>query len=171
MLPKIIKNWNVIIEGRNFAGIAEEVELPTLERAMEDYRGGGMLGPVKQDLGMSGMECSFTLGEFNGDILRAWGVFGAAQLPVRFLAAARADADEAPNDAIEIAMRGRWQSLEPGTAKGGEMAKLKVTMPLSYLRYSVNGERLLEIDLIAGTEIVGGEDRQAEVRRALGLTS
>jgi len=171
MLPSLIKNWNVIIDGRGYAGLAEDVTLPPLERAMVEYRGGGMLGPVKLDLGLNALSMSFTLAEFNADILRQWGLSGASAVPTRFLAAALRDTDEAPLDAIEIAVRGRWEKLDLGTVKGGEHAKMKTDLPLSWLRYSVNGTTLIEVDLIAGTEVVDGVDRQAAVREAIGLVS
>lgn len=171
MLPKVLKNFNAIIEGRSFAGVAEEITLPALERKTEEYRAGGMAGPVELDLGLAGLSLDFTLGEYNEDVLRAWGVFGAGAIPLRFLGAARADGEGASMDAIEITVRGRWKKVEFGSVKATDHAKLKVEMPLTFFRYSVNGRVIVEIDLISGTEIVDGEDRQDGVRRALGLVS
>jgi len=171
MLPKTIKNWNVIVDGRSMAGIAEDVTLPELSRVTEGLRNAGMLGPVDTDLGLEALSISFTLTEFNEDVLAAWGLFGAAALPVRFLAGARSDASEASADAIEITVRGRWKKISHGTVKGGEVAKMTVEVPCTYYRYRVNGTNIVEIDLIAGTEIVGGVDRQADIRKAIGLVS
>ncbi|SDE45766.1 phage major tail tube protein [Rhodospira trueperi] len=171
MLPKLIKTWNVVVDGRSLAGVAEDLTLPELTRVTESLRNAGMLGPVEGDLGLEGLSLSFTLTEFNEDILRAWGLFGAGNIPVRFLAAARADDAEAPTDAIEVSVRGRWKKISHGTVKGGEVAKMTVEVPCTYYRYRLNGDTVIEIDLIAGTEIVDGVDRQADMRRAIGLVS
>jgi len=171
MLAKTIKSWMVIVDGRSMAGVAEDVTLPELERATESLRNAGMLGPVETDLGLSGLSMSFTLTEFNEGVLRAWGLFGAGNIPVRFLAGARADETDATADAIEIAVRGRWKKISHGTVKLGEVAKMTVEVPCSYYRYRVNGDTVIEIDLIAGTEIVDGVDRQADIRKAIGLVS
>lgn len=169
MLPRKLYNFNVIIDGRPMAGVAEEVTLPSLERKMEEYRAAGMLAPVSLDLGMEPLKLEFVLGEFNADVLRSWGIFDAAGVNTRFLGAARADDGNARVEAIEISVRGRWKKVELGTAKAGDLAKMKIEMPLAYYRYSSNGSVLVEIDLVTGREIVGGVDRSVEVLQALGM--
>lgn len=169
MLPKVLRNFNVIVEGRPLAGIAEEVKLPDLERKMEDYRAAGMLAPVELDLGMAALKLEFTLAEFNADVLRSWGVLDAGGINTRFLGAARADDSNAGVDAIEISVRGRWKKIEAGNAKNSDLAKMKVEMPLVYYRYNLNGTTLIEIDVVTGKEVVGGVDRSAGVMQALGM--
>lgn len=171
MLPKVLRNFNVIIEGRPLAGIAEELKLPDLERKTEEYRGGGMLAPVALDLGMELLSLEFTLTEFNADVLRSWGIFNAGGINTRFLGAARSDDGNTGVDAIEVSVRGRWKKIELGTAKTAELAKMKVEMPLTYYRYSLNGRPLIEVDVITGKEVVGGVDRSASLQRALGMAS
>lgn len=170
MLPRILRNFNVIIEARPMAGVAEEITLPKLDRKMEEFRGAGMLAPVSVDLGLEALKLEFTLGEYNADVLRSWGLAAADAIGVRFLGAARAD-DTSGVDAIEIAVRGRWKTLDAGTVKLGDPAKLKVEMPLVYFRYNLNGTAIIEIDVIAGREVVAGTDRSADVARALGITA
>lgn len=169
MLPKKLVNFNVVIEGRPMAGVAEEITLPVLERAMEEYRAAGMLGPVSLDLGLEPLSLEFTLAEFNADVLAEWGVPDAAGLGVRFLGAERADDGNGVADAVEVSVRGRWKKIDQGTVKNGELAKMKVEMPLTYFRYTRNGTVLVEIDLVAGTEISGGVNRSQGVLQAIGL--
>lgn len=171
MLPKVLRNFNVIVEGRPLAGIAEELKLPDLERKTEEYRASGMLAPVSLDLGMELLTLEFTLTEFNSDVLKAWGVTDAGGINTRFMGAARADDSNAGVDAIEISVRGRWKKIEQGNAKNSDMAKMKVQMPLVYYRYNLNGETLIEIDVVNGKEVVGGVDRSADVLKALGIAS
>lgn len=171
MMPRVLKNFNVIIEGRPMVGLAEELTLPPLERKTDEYQSGGMLGPVDMDMGMTGMKLEFTLAEFNPDVLAGWGLGDASGLPVRFLGAAQSDDSTTATDAIEIAVRGRWKKIEQGSVKRGDRSKMKVEMPITYYRYSRNGLALIEIDLIAGKEIVNGIDRSAGVMQALGLAS
>jgi P2 family phage contractile tail tube protein len=171
MLPRVLRNFNVIIEGRPMAGVAEELVLPSLERKMEEYRGAGMLGPVSLDLGLEPLKLEFTLVEFNPDVIKAWGLGDAGGINVRFMGAARTDDSNSAVDAIEVAVRGRWKKLEQGSAKNADVAKMKVEMPLTYYRYKLNGDVLIEIDLVSGKEVVGGVDRSADVMKALGLTS
>lgn len=170
MLPKKLSNFTIFYEGSPLTGVAEEITLPVLERATEDYRGAGMLGPVKLDLGMNGLSLDFTLAEFTGAVFDTWGISNASGAGLRFLGAAQSD-DAAGADAIEISVRGRPNKIEPGTAKAGEMTKPKVEMALTYFKYSVNGTVKHEIDLINGKEIAGGVNRTAATLKALGLAS
>lgn len=52
MLPKILKNFNVFVDGRGFAGRAEEITLPKLTIKTEEFLGAGMSAPVEVDMGM-----------------------------------------------------------------------------------------------------------------------
>jgi len=171
MLPRVLRNFTVVIDGYPMAGIAEELVLPSLERKMEDYRAAGMLAPVALDMGMEALKLEFTLAEFNANVIKAWGLGDAGGINVRFMGAARTDDSNSSVDAIEIAVRGRWKKLDQGTAKNADVAKMKVEMPLTYYRYKLNGDVLVEIDVIAGKEVVGGIDRSADVMKALGLTA
>lgn len=168
MLPRKLYNFNAFIDGRPMAGLVEEITLPKLDRKMEDYSAGGMIGSVALDLGLDKLSMDFTLAEFNIDVLRRWGCLDAAGVPLRFLGAARADDSAAAVEAIEISVRGRWKTLDKGNQKRGERTKMKVEMPLAYFKYSSNSQTIIEIDLINGIEVVDGVDLTAAVRAALG---
>lgn len=168
MLPRKLVNFDVVIDGRRMQGVAEEITLPKLERKTEDYQGGGMLGPVALDLGMSDLKMEFTLGEFNADVLKSWGLASAAGINIRFMGALRSDDGDGKVDALEISCRGRWKTIDKGGAKRGDGSKMKVEMPLTYIKITRNGQAEIEIDLINNIEIVGGVDRAAAVRAAIG---
>lgn len=168
MLPKVLKNFTLYIDGVGYAGLAEEITLPKLELATEEYRAAGMLGPVEIDLGLSALTLEFTLGEYNDAVIKLWGATDAGGINLRFLGGAVSE-DGSGTSAIEISARGRWKTLDYGTVKGKEMAKLKVSAPLTYYRYSVNSTALVEIDVIAGKQTVNGTDMMAAVLSAMGL--
>lgn len=171
MLPKHIKNWNTFIDGVGYAGKASEVVAPVLERVTEAFRGAGMLGEVELDLGVEAMKIEFTFAEFSTNILKQFGIPDASGIGVRLLAAAKEDSADSAVDAIEMSVRGRFKKMDPGNLKAGEMATMKCEMPLTYLKYTVNGEVIIEIDLINGIEKINGVDRQAGIRQALGQTA
>jgi UDP-N-acetylmuramoyl-L-alanyl-D-glutamate--2,6-diaminopimelate ligase len=56
MLPKILKNFNVFVDGRGYAGKIDEITLPKLTIKTEEYRAGGMDIPVSIDMGMEKLE-------------------------------------------------------------------------------------------------------------------
>ncbi len=56
MLPKILRNFNVFVDGRGYAGKIEEITLPKLTIKTEEYRAGGMDIPISIDMGMEKLE-------------------------------------------------------------------------------------------------------------------
>lgn len=171
MLPRKLYDFNVIIDGFPMAGLAEEITLPKLTRKMEELWNSGMAGAVKMDMGIEAGELEFTLTQFDREVLTRYGVTAVDGVNVRFLGAARADSGSGTVEAIEIQARGRWEEIDFGSAKKGDKTAMKVKMPLAYYKYSSDGRSLIEIDWVNGKEVVGGIDRTAEIRRAIGLVS
>ena len=167
-LPRKLKNFNVFYNGDNFIGLCDQIELPKLTRKVEEYRGGGMNGPVDADLGMEKMEIMHTYGGFMREIYRQFGIARADGVLMRFSGAYQRD-DTAAVDAVEIVVRGRHSEVDPGTAKAGDNTEFKVTSTLTYYKLTVNGFVEAEIDFINFVENFGGIDRLAEQRAAIGL--
>ena len=62
-LPRKIKNFTLFNEGLSYLGEVDEVTLPKLTRKTEDWRAGGMGGPIKADFGMEGLELEWAPAE------------------------------------------------------------------------------------------------------------
>ena len=169
MIPAIIKNFNVFVDGVSMIGVAEEITLPKLGRKTEDFEAGGMGGPIELDLGQEKLEMGMTFKGWNKDVLKQYGVFAADGVPLRFRGAQRSDDADANTDAIEISVRGKFKELDFGSTKKGEANSLKITMPLTAFKYEINGEPLIDLDLINNIFVVDGEDRMADERKALGI--
>ena len=167
-LPRKLKHFNVFYNGENFIGQAAEVTLPKIARKMEGWRGAGMTGEVKVDMGMEALELEHSYGGIMAEIYRDFGIAKIDGVMLRFAGAYQRDDTDAV-DAVEIVCRGRHEEIDPGSAKAGDDTEFKVKSALSYYRLSINGEDLIEIDLVNMVEKVGGEDRLAEHRKAIGL--
>ena len=167
-MPRKLKNFNVFYNGDSFIGRCVEVELPKLTRKTEDLRAGGMNGTVKVDLGSEGLEINHTYAGVEAEIFRQYGIPTIDGVLLRFSGAYQRD-DTAEVDAVNVVVRGRHTEIDLGTAKAGDDTALKVKSDLSYYKLTVNGEVLIEIDLVNFVEVVGGVDRLAEQRAAMGV--
>ena len=136
---------------------------------MEEYRAGGLNAPVKIDMGHDPLQLTLTLAEFDGQLIKSWGVTDMAAVPLRFRAALERDGINHVVEGYEIIARGRLSEIDNGTAKSGEANSPKYKLELVYYKESLATETLVEIDLMNMTEVVGGVDRLAEVRSALGI--
>lgn len=166
-LPRKLKNFNMFIDGNTFAGVASEVVLPKLTRKTEEFRAGGMNGPVQIDQGMNGLEMEITLG-MDTQIYRGFGDPSISGRQLRWTGAYQRD-DTGEVLAVEVSARGRWTEIDPGTAKAGDDAPTKVKGALTYYKLTVAGQVEAEIDLLNFVETIGGEDRLADQRKAIGV--
>ena len=166
-LPAKLKNLNLFNEGQSYLGIIAELTPPKITHATEDWRGGGMLGPVKIDNGLEAMEVEYTLGGYSSQIVSQSGQLAIDGTLVRAVGAFQSDQYGAV-DQVELVMIGRQTERDPGNWKPGDDTEIKVKHALTYYKEIVNGRDLIEIDMIAGIYIVDGVDRYAAIRAAIG---
>lgn len=167
-LPRVLKNLMLFNEGSAYVGEVKTVTLPTLSRSMEDYQGGGMGGKVKLDMGAEALEMSATFGGPVRDMLRQYGVTNVNGVYLRFAGAYQRD-DSGQVDAVEVVVRGRHSEIEFGDQTVGEASDFTVSSALAYYKLIWNGRTEIECDPLNMVEIVGGVDRLAAQRAALGI--
>ena len=54
-LPRKLKLMNFLADGNSYRGQVTEITQPKLAMKLEEYRAGGMIGPVKVNLGVEGL--------------------------------------------------------------------------------------------------------------------
>jgi P2 family phage contractile tail tube protein len=161
---------NLFNDGNSYLAVAKSVTLPALGRKMEAYRGGGMNGPVKADLGFSddGIKLEWKTGGLDLISLRQFGTVKASGVLLRFAGTYQQD-DTEEMSAVEIVVRGRHETIEMGDAKPGDDTEHSMTTTCSYYKLIVDGETVIEIDLLNFVEMVDGVDMLEAQRKALGI--
>jgi hypothetical protein len=167
MLDQVLKNMNLFVDGRGYAGDVQEMVPPTLTVQTEEFRGGGMDAPVNLDMGMEALECSFTLTKYDQEVLKQFGLAQGNVMPLTMRG--HLESDDGSSEAIIINMRGKITTLEPGTWTAGDKATLQATVSLRYYKYTQGGEIVHEIDIPGMKRIIGGVDQLAEMRANLGI--
>lgn len=168
MLPAKLKKSNLFNDANSYFGQTGEVTLPKLTRKMEKWRGGGMDGEVDIDMGQESIELEWKLGGMDLTVLRQYGQPNAAGTLLRFMGAYQRD-DGGQNHAVEIVVRGRHSEIDMGTAKDGDDTEVTIKTSCTYYALVVDGFTEIRIDLMNGIFEVGGIDRLAEQRAAIGL--
>ncbi|MNB56934.1 Phage tail tube protein FII [compost metagenome] len=169
-LPRKLKNLNLFNDANSYVGVVKSVTLPPLGRKMESYRGGGMNGPVKADLGFSddGIHFEWKTGGLDLIALRQFGAVNASGIALRFAGAFQQD-DTGDVSAVEVVMRGRHETIEMGDNQPGEDTEHSITTTCSYYKLIVDNEEIIEIDLLNFIEKVNGVDMLEKQRAAIGL--
>ncbi len=169
-MPRKLKNLNLFNDANSYVGVVKSVTLPPLGRKMEAYRGGGMNGPVKADLGFSddGIQFEWKTGGLDLISLRQFGAVSASGIGLRFAGSFQQD-DTGEVSAVEVVLRGRHETIEMGDAQPGEDTEHSITTTCTYYKLIVDNEEIIEIDLLNFIEKVNGVDMLEKQRTAIGL--
>lgn len=165
--PRVLKNMNLFVDGRGYAGRVDEIELPKLTLKTEEHRAGGMDLPVEIDLGMEKLESTMTISDFDPEVFRLFGLLDRQDTPITVRGAIQRQGEAA--QPVVIAMRGGWKEIDSGTWKPGDKSTLKVAAALNYFRLSINGQEVVEIDAKNMLRRIGGTDQMASIRNAIGI--
>ena len=166
MIPKTLKNFNLFVDGRGYAGRVEELTLPKLSIKTEEIKAGGMDVPIELDMGMEKLECELTLSEYDAEVIKMFGLNNGAQVPLTLRGGLD---DEAGITPVVVTLQGAWRALDFGNWKAGEKASLKVSVALRYYRLEIGGQELIEIDALNMVRKIDGKDQLEGLRGALGL--
>jgi P2 family phage contractile tail tube protein len=166
MLPQILKNFNLYVDGRGYAGRMEELTLPKLTLKTEEFQGAGMSAPVEIDMGMEKLEMELTFAEYDPELFKNFGLTNGSEIPFTIRGAMQGAG--AP-ESVVVNVRGFFKELELDfdTWKPAEKAALKCSVACTYYKLSVKGVELIEIDPINMIRNVNGSDQLAAFREIL----
>lgn len=169
-LPRKLKHMNLFNEGASYMGVASSVTLPKLSRKLEPWRGAGMDGPAKVDLGMGddGVQLEFALGGIDLEVLKQFGAVSASGIGLRFAGSYQQD-DTGETIAVEVVVRGRHEEIDMGEAKPGEDTEHKIVTACTYYKLTVDGQEIIEIDTLGMVYKVDGKDMLEAHRKNIGL--
>lgn len=165
-MPQFLKNMNLYVDGKGYAGRIEEVTLPKLTIKTEDYRAGGMDAPIEIDLGMEKLECSFTLNEYDPALFALWGIVPGNMVNITLRGAFDQGGTLTP---IIVNLTGSWKEIDMGNWKVGEKASCKVQVSAKYYALAINNIPVVLIDIPNMKRIIAGVDKLKEQRDILGI--
>lgn len=123
---------------------------------------------INMGLDDGALDTEFTFGGYEAALFKKQHQAKIDGVMLRFAGSFQRD-DTAQVSSVEIVQRGRIKELDGGTLKTGDNSQQKATMVNTYYKVTVDGEELVEIDLINMIWKVGGEDLMEEHRKAIGL--
>lgn len=163
-IPKVIRNYNLIIDGFGFAGIVDMVSLPTLQIKRDEHRAGGLDVSTQIDLGMEKIEIKAQLAEHSPVVFRQFGLYDGQAVSCVFRGA---KADDKTVEPYVVTCRGSYYEINPGEIKQGERTTLSFTIHCRYFKLEMNGVSLIEIDVDNMKRIINGVDQLAAIRDAI----
>jgi P2 family phage contractile tail tube protein len=168
MLPRILKNFNLFVNGRGLAGVADEVELPKISIKTDDFRAGGMDSEMEIDMGTEKLGAKFKLCDPDPEVLSLVGLSDGNSARVVAKGSFVRDSDNA-RVAVVAEMVGRVKSGDLGTWKSGDKAAGDYEMSVNYYKLTVGGREVYEIDIENMVRRINGVDQLAGIRSDIGL--
>lgn len=167
MIPQILSNANLFVDGVSFNGDVPSMTLPKLVIKTDEYRGGGMAGSIEMDMGLDKMEASFVTNGVRRESLKWFGL--ADQTACNAVFRASFKGLKGAITPVIATVRGMLKEVDLGDWKPGDKAEIKHAMALTYYKLEVDGRVVYEIDMINAVRVIDGVDQLAAERSALGL--
>lgn len=134
-----VKFYNVFDETRSYINQAK-YKPPKIARKVEDFRGGGMDGTIEIDVGMEKMDCEITYLSPNANPYLQIGTEVYRRLV--------ADLGEAGKPyVIEHEIRGIIKEIDTSDIEGAKAYEQKEMIAVSYLKITIQGINVLEVDI------------------------
>lgn len=164
---EVLRNMNLIVDGRGYAGALAKVTPPKLTIKTEETRMGGMDAPIDMDVGMEKLTIEYTLGTYDPNVQKGFGLLEGANIQ-HTLKGATQDHEGAIHAEV-IQCHGKVIEIDQGDWEPGKAVEMKVKISLVYYKRERDGEALHEIDVLNNKRIIGDSDQLAPINNAIGL--
>ena len=167
MIPQVLSNTNLFVDGISFSGDVPSLTLPKMTLKTEGHRGGGMAGEIEMDMGLEKMEANWTTTGVRRESLKYFGLSDQTGCNAVFRGSFKGLKGQITP--VIATLRGLLKEVDMGDWKAGDKAEIKHAMAVSYYKLEINGTVMYEIDMVNAVRVIDGVDQLAEERSALGL--
>jgi P2 family phage contractile tail tube protein len=167
MIPEMLTNCVMFADGVSFSGDVPSMTLPKLSVKTEEYRGGGMSGPVDLPTGLEKLEAAFTTNGVRKEALKFFGLADQTACNLVFRGSFRGQKGTVKS--VTVTLRGSLKEVDMGDWKPGDKAEIKHAVAVTYYKLEIDGRVMFEIDFANMVQVINGVDQLAAERTALGL--
>jgi len=167
MIPEMLTNCVMFVDGVSFSGDVPSMTLPKLSIKTEEYRGGGMSGPVDLPTGLEKLEAAFTTNGVRKEALKFFGL--ADQTACNLVFRGSFTGQKGTVKSVTVTLRGSLKEVDMGDWKPGDKAEIKHAVAITYYKLEIDGRVMYEIDFANMVQVINGVDQLAAERSALGL--
>lgn len=165
-----VTNANVYVDGKSYLGRAEEINLPTIKAIMAEHKALGMNGKFELPAGIDKLEASIKWNSFYADAIKKIGNPNSAlQLQCRSSLKTHGSTGVLSEVPVVCHLHGSFKEVPMGNFKQHDNVELQSAMNCTYVKLTINGEDIIEIDVLANIHKVAGTDILAQYRANLGI--
>lgn len=164
-----VTNANIYIDGVNLLGTAEEVSAPMIKHKMSEHKALGMVGTVEFWSGIEKMESKIKWNSFYRDVLeKAANPFKSVQIQVRGSVEIFDSTGRSSEQPIVMNLTAQFKDFPMGNFKQHDNVELENNLNVTYAKMTMNGQEILEIDVLANVYKVNGQDVLGTYRANIG---
>lgn len=161
---------NVYVNNSSTHGQASEVTCPDLSAIMTEYKALGMIGTAEFFNGFEKMEATIKWTYPENNIQKACAnPLKPLDVMVRSSKAEFDTGGMTAEKPVVIYLKGYPKKHPGGTYKAKEDTELETTLSILYFKQEIDGEEIVELDVINNIYKVDGEDLTAARRQNLGI--
>lgn len=165
-----LNNANIYVNGNCLLGRAEEIKLPTIKFKMADHKAVGMVGGIKLPSGIEALEGGEV--KWNSFYQEVWGQlldpFTAVQMQVRGSLETFTSQGRVAQVPYVVYLTASFHEVPMGDFKQNDKAEFASKFYASYVKQQVNGQDVLELDMMANIYKVNGVDKLGTYRANIG---
>lgn len=165
-----IVNAAVYLNGRSMVGRVKEIKLPELSVMSQEHKALGMVGRLELPSGIDKLDGEIV---WNAIYPEAWGIFADPFTAVNLQARSSVDEFTAGGRTAEKPLVSllsvMFTKIPLGAYKQQEQAEFTSSFTCTYFKQTLNGQDLIELDVLANIFRVSGVDKLATFRANLGF--
>ena len=163
-------NANVYLEGTSFMGRAEEITLPEIQPKMVDHKALGMVGEAELPAGLQKMSAKIKWNAIYPDVMKVtYNFFTSVTLLVYTNIETYAGGTRVLQRPAIITLSGTWKKSGGLSFKPQDNVEMENEMSVTAYKMEVNGEEIIDVDVMANIWRVNGVDQLSNYRVNLGL--
>lgn len=160
-----LNNVNVYFDGANFAGRAEEVDVPELNFKMSEHKGLGLFGSFEVPSGLDKMEARIKWsGPFPEVLKKVSNPYASRQIKVHGNIEVYGPTGRSSQLPIKITMNGFPKKLPGGKFKHQDNSEFETTFTITSCKMVIDNETIFDVDVFANIYFSAGQDVLAQFR-------
>lgn len=164
-----ITNCNVYLDGASMLGRAEEIDLPEVKQIMQEHKALGMQGKVEFPAGIDKLEAKIKWNSFYPEVLRKIGnPFKSLQLQARGSLESYTGQGRTSEVPVVTLMTGIFKKFPLGKFKPHDNVELESELAIHYVKQTIDGQDIIEIDVLANIFRIGTGDLLERFRINIG---
>ena len=164
-----ITNANIYLDGRDFFGKSDEIDLGSVKAVMSDFQGLGMVGLIELPDGLDKLEGKIVWNSrYKEASTKLASPFKTVQLQCRSNVQVFNNSGLVDEIPLVTTMTIMSKEYQLGSFKPRDPSKFETPFSAIYVRQLLNGEEAVLLDYLANIFRVNGEDQLAKYRRNIG---